>query len=146
MNALVTGATGFIGSPLVKELVREQHPAKALVLLGKDVSALETQGVTVWRGDLSKRESLAASATALTWCFILRRGSPTGARFGVYIMGRDYDVDTALTQMQLGWKTKVPYEDAMERIGEWGEGGALETIDSAAATGAHYAPGGCDEV
>ena len=41
------------------------------------------------------------------------------SRFGVYIMGRDYDVDTALTRKQLGWKTKVPYEEAMERIGAW---------------------------
>jgi nucleoside-diphosphate-sugar epimerase len=44
---------------------------------------------------------------------------PPLSRFGVYIMGRDYDVDTALTRKQLGWKTKVPYEEAMKRIGKW---------------------------
>ena len=44
---------------------------------------------------------------------------PPLSRFGVYIMGRDYDVDTALTRKQLGWKTKVTYEEAMERIGKW---------------------------
>jgi uncharacterized protein YbjT (DUF2867 family) len=34
---LVTGATGFIGSSLVKELVREEHSVRALVLPGEDV-------------------------------------------------------------------------------------------------------------
>jgi nucleoside-diphosphate-sugar epimerase len=58
MNTLVTGATGFIGSHLVKELVREKHSVRALVLPGEDTSSLERQGVTVWRGDLLKRESL----------------------------------------------------------------------------------------
>jgi uncharacterized protein YbjT (DUF2867 family) len=58
MKTLVTGATGFIGSHLVKELVRENHSVRALVLPNEDVSALEAQGVTVWRGDLLKRENL----------------------------------------------------------------------------------------
>ena len=317
MNALVTGATGFIGSHLVKELVREKHSVRALVLPGEDVSALEAQGVTVWRGDLSKRESLRGicngidvvfhlAARVTDWgtkkqfydaiytatknlieeasgnaarfvyissiaalgcnrhlkgvketdqpqksgipyndakldteklvkschdsgriaCTIVRPANVTGpgsvwvrdvldkmkgflpivgggansssfvyidnlvdgiilagtkdiakgniyhfrddwnaswkqylndlgsfigkkpsgsipfrlalaiawvcdmvctplrlrpplSRFGVYIMGRDYDVDTALTRKQLGWKTRVPYEEAMKRIGEW---------------------------
>jgi nucleoside-diphosphate-sugar epimerase len=317
MNALVTGATGFIGSHLVKELVREKHSVRALVLPGEDVSALETQGMTVWRGDLSKRESLRGicdgtdvvfhlAARVTDWgtkkqiydaiytatknlieeasgnaarfvyissiaalgcnrhlkgvketdqpqksgipyndakldterlvkschdsgriaCTIVRPANVTGpgsvwvrdvldkmkgflpivgggansssfvyidnlvdgiilagtkdiakgniyhfrddwnvswkqylndlgsligkkpagsipfpmvlaiawvcdivctplrlrpplSRFGVYIMGRDYDVDTALTQKQLGWKTKVPYEEAIQRIGVW---------------------------
>ena len=240
MNALVTGATGFIGSHLVRELVREKHSVRALVLPGEDVSALEAQGVTVWRGDLSERESLRGicngidvvfhlAARVTDWgtkkqfynaiytatknlieeasgnaarfvyisssaalgcnrdlkgvketdqpqksgipyndakldteklvkschdsgriaCTIVRPANVTGpgsvwvrdvldkmkgylplvgggansSSFvyidGVYIMGRDYDVDTALTRKQLGWETKVPYGEAMERIGEW---------------------------
>ena len=71
MNALVTGATGFIGSHLVKELVREKHSVRALVLPGEDVSALETQGVTVWRGDLSKRESLRGICNGMDVVFHL---------------------------------------------------------------------------
>lgn len=58
MNALVTRATGFISLHLVKELIREKYSVRALVLPGEDVSVLEAQGVTVWRGDLSNRESL----------------------------------------------------------------------------------------
>ena len=59
MNALVTGATGFIGSHLVKQLVREKHKIRALVLPGEDAAALEEQGAMVWRGDLSRRDSLS---------------------------------------------------------------------------------------
>ena len=71
MNALVTGATGFIGLYLVKELVREKHSVRALVLPGEDVSALEAQGVTVWRGDLSKRESLRGICNGIDVVFHL---------------------------------------------------------------------------
>jgi nucleoside-diphosphate-sugar epimerase len=59
MNALVTGATGFIGSHLVIELIGQKHSVRALVLPGEDASSLARQGVTVWRGDLLKRESLS---------------------------------------------------------------------------------------
>ena len=100
MKALVTGATGFIGSHLVKELVREKHSVRALVLPGEDVSAL------------------AIASVCDMVCTPLRLRPPL-TRFSVYSTGLDYDVDTALTRKQLGWKTKVPYEEAMERIGEW---------------------------
>lgn len=37
--------------------------------------------------------------------------------FGVYILRRDYDMDTTLRQGQLGWKTRVSYTEALEKIG-----------------------------
>jgi len=62
-------------------------------------------------------------ALAIAWvCDMLytpMRLRPPITRFSVYITGLDYDVDTAITRKQLGWKTKVTYEEAMERIGEW---------------------------
>ncbi len=71
MNAMVTGATGFIGSHLVRQLVREKHKVRALVLPGEDIAALEAQGVSVWRGDLSKRESLRGSCDGMDVVFHL---------------------------------------------------------------------------
>lgn len=58
MKTLVTGATGFIGSVLVGELVRKGHGVRALALPGEDASALEAAGVEVVRGDLTVPESL----------------------------------------------------------------------------------------
>jgi dihydroflavonol-4-reductase len=58
MRALVTGATGFIGSVLVRELLLKQHEVKALALPGEDTSRLESAGVSVLRGDLTDRESI----------------------------------------------------------------------------------------
>jgi len=34
-------------------------------------------------------------------------------------MGRDNDVDNKKAKKELGWKTRVSYEQAMENIGAW---------------------------
>lgn len=52
MKALVTGATGFIGSQLVERLVEEGHGVRALARPGSDASGLERIGVEVVRGDI----------------------------------------------------------------------------------------------
>lgn len=44
---------------------------------------------------------------------------PPLTRLAAGVMGRDNDVDTALAREELGWKTTVPYRDAMERTGAW---------------------------
>jgi uncharacterized protein YbjT (DUF2867 family) len=55
---LVVGATGTLGSRVVRELVRRGRNVRALVREGTDASALSAQGVEVVRGDLVKPESL----------------------------------------------------------------------------------------
>ncbi len=58
MNTLVTGATGFIGSVLARDLLGRRHRVRALVLEGEDALPLEEMGVEVRRGDLLKRDTL----------------------------------------------------------------------------------------
>ena len=58
MHTLVTGATGFIGSILARDLMGRRHRVRALVLDGDDTALLESMGVEVRRGDLLKRDSL----------------------------------------------------------------------------------------
>ena len=59
MKALVTGATGFIGSVLVRALLRQGHEVRALVLPGEDAGPLEKLGVEIRRGDLSRAVTLS---------------------------------------------------------------------------------------
>ena len=44
---------------------------------------------------------------------------PPATRAAVAIMGRDLDVDTAKAKKELGWKTRVTYEQAMATIEAW---------------------------
>ena len=69
MIALVTGATGFIGSHLVRELIAKKHRVRALLLPGEDASMLEAMGVEVRRGDLTDRDSLSGIADGVDMAF-----------------------------------------------------------------------------
>ena len=40
-------------------------------------------------------------------------------RHNVAMMGRNNDLDTSKARRELGWKTRVPYDEAKERIREW---------------------------
>jgi dihydroflavonol-4-reductase len=58
MNVFITGGTGFIGSHLVKRLVREGHHLTCLVRKTSDRRLLQSLGVAMVEGDVIQRESL----------------------------------------------------------------------------------------
>ncbi|MCX8124274.1 MAG: NAD-dependent epimerase/dehydratase family protein [Spirochaetes bacterium] len=58
MKNLVTGATGFIGSALVKKLLSQGYSVRALVLPGEDSKWLKDAGVEVVFGDLTERNTI----------------------------------------------------------------------------------------
>lgn len=57
MRVFVTGATGFIGSHLVKQLVADGHQVVAMVRTPSKATWMEPLGVEIFRGDLSVFES-----------------------------------------------------------------------------------------
>jgi len=69
MNCFVTGATGFIGTNLVHELVAHGHTVKALMRPGRDVRGLEGVEVEKIIGDIGERDKLKAAMTGCDWCF-----------------------------------------------------------------------------
>lgn len=68
MKALVTGATGFIGGNLVRELLRQGYSVRALVRQNSDRSNLEGLNVHVATGDLWQPSTLSQ---ALDGCEVL---------------------------------------------------------------------------
>ncbi|MFQ5960110.1 MAG: hopanoid-associated sugar epimerase [Candidatus Methylomirabilales bacterium] len=58
MKALVTGATGFVGGNLVRELLKDGVAVRALVRPGTPRTTIEGLDVEVVSGDLQDRESL----------------------------------------------------------------------------------------
>ena len=58
MKALVTGATGFIGGNLARELLSDGHEVRVLCRVGADMTNVEGLDVEVAVGDLRDRVSL----------------------------------------------------------------------------------------
>ena len=61
MITLVTGATGFVGSHLVRQLLDQGEPVRVLVRPASSMRALSTLGVEVARGDLRDASAVRAA-------------------------------------------------------------------------------------
>jgi dihydroflavonol-4-reductase len=69
MKALVTGATGFIGGNIARELVRQGYKVKALVRKDSNIKYLQTAGLELIEGDLLIPASLEKALEGCDYLF-----------------------------------------------------------------------------
>ena len=58
MKTLITGATGFVGTAVLRELLKKGHKVKALVRQSSVLDNLKNLDVETVKGDLKDRDSL----------------------------------------------------------------------------------------
>ena len=83
MKILVTGATGFIGAAVARQLSQQHHEVLALSRSDAAAAKLRVAGLTPVAGDFAVPASLAAPA-ASSWCSPWRMfaGTATSIIFG----------------------------------------------------------------
>jgi dihydroflavonol-4-reductase len=69
MKCFVTGASGFIGSNLVHELVARGHTVKALLRENSDLRGLAGADFERVPGDIGDRAALESAMRGCDWCF-----------------------------------------------------------------------------
>ena len=65
MKYLVTGATGFIGPHLIKQLTEYGHTCRCLVRSEKSAQKLTNHPVEIFNGDITIAESLKGAADGI---------------------------------------------------------------------------------
>ncbi|PKL35697.1 MAG: hypothetical protein CVV44_19390 [Spirochaetae bacterium HGW-Spirochaetae-1] len=129
MKALVTGATGFIGSVLVRELVRQGHAVRALAMISEDTGMLEKIGVEIRRGDLTGKETLRGLCDGIDTIFhCAARVTDWGT--GKQFYRAIYDTTANLLDEAAGKASRFVYLSSIAALGMGRHlKGALETDD-----------------
>jgi len=84
MRALVTGASGFIGSNLVDRLLAEGITVKCLVRRGSNLVWLKDLPVTLVPGDFHVPDSLARAVSGTDWVFHVAGATRASSRAGYF--------------------------------------------------------------
>lgn len=69
MKCFVTGASGFVGGNLVRELLEQGHTVRALMRPGSHSPVLEGLNLEPLAGNLLDRASLVKGLAGCDWCF-----------------------------------------------------------------------------
>ncbi len=142
MRALVTGATGFVGAALVRELLADGIEVQALVRPNADVRNLAGLNVGIANGDVRDLDSLTAATAGCSWVFHLAafystREADARAMYEINVQG----TENVLKAARLCGAERVVHCSTIGTIGR-SEDGALPTEDTPFnlwETSSHYA-------
>jgi nucleoside-diphosphate-sugar epimerase len=80
MKYFVTGATGFVGGYVARQLIKDGHQVIAIVRHPDKAAKLEGLGVLVHQGDVSEKESMRRPMTGVDGVFHIAGWYKIGAR------------------------------------------------------------------
>ena len=69
MNYFITGATGFVGGEIVRQLVKAGHNVRAVVRDPQKAKWMEKLGVKLHKGDVTDKESMREAMTGVDGVF-----------------------------------------------------------------------------
>jgi 2-alkyl-3-oxoalkanoate reductase len=137
MNALVTGAAGFIGAVLTRELVRLGHQVRALALPGENTDALDGLGIEIRFGDLLERGSIKGLCEGMDTVFHLAgRVTDWGTRAQFY--RAIYDATANLLDEASGADRRFVYMSSIAAIGFGRHMKGIRETDPARKSGIPY--------
>src|SRR5262249_19321437 len=82
MKYFVTGATGFVGGRVARQLRAAGHEVVAVVRDPTRAAGLATEGVTLHEGDVTAKESMRAAMTGVDGVFHIAGWYKVGVRAG----------------------------------------------------------------
>lgn len=137
MKTLVTGAAGFIGSVLVRDLVKRGHRVRAMAMPGENASSLEAMGAEIARGDLTDPASLSGVCDGIDTVFHLAaRVTDWGTRKQFY--DAIYTATESLMREAAGKAARFVYISSIAALGMGRHlKGVLET-DPTRKSGVYY--------
>ena len=80
MKYFVTGATGFVGGRVVRQLVEAGHQVVVVVRSPEKAQDLAALGVTLYKGDITEKESMRAPMTGVDGVFHIAAWYKIGVR------------------------------------------------------------------
>ncbi len=106
MKYFLTGATGFIGGVLARQLVEAGHHVVAVVRSPGKAQELQALGVTLAPGDVTEKESLRAAMTGVDGVFHVAGWYKIG--IGDKSQGQKVNVDGTRNVLELMQELKIP--------------------------------------
>jgi nucleoside-diphosphate-sugar epimerase len=116
----VTGATGFLGGELVKQLVGRGHQVAALVRTPEKATLLTALGVEVFPGDITDRESLRAPMRGVEGLFHVAAWYNLGVRHAAEMAER-VNVEGTRNVLEIARDAAVPRIVYTSTVGVFGD-------------------------
>lgn len=125
MKTFVTGATGFIGASIVRELLNDGREVRALVRPSSDVSNLKGLDVDLWKGDLLDPASLRSGMKGCNVLYHAAADYRLWTRTPDEMYRTNVDGTTAVLEAALeNGVSRVVYTSSVGTLGLPADGGA----------------------